>query len=253
MKKLNLFLAGILLVCLVGISSCGKSNTENSEKQTTYVENIQIPENSILFNEDDQAPEAISYIMGIIRRDYNPWSRFVGYPQSMEETMTNGRYEIKGQFLVKENGEEVMRYYSTYIQKFDNQWEFGNLLISNAPNPTLANATKIIKGQLKEKEQDSINKKEDGSIGGIDYTIIKRSAPNYIIFYTPKRLNKKDILKIYNEFKDQYESIRFTTSKDPNDDDYFCFQYGYVYDYKKNGMYKLNDYLNNQNPKNLFD
>lgn len=237
-----------MLFCMIIFCDCNGSASKDYSNESIEVSLDSISFNNdskkyIVFDEDDNAPEAIAYITGVIRNEYNPLSRFVNYPQKMEETEVSGRYKVEGQFLTKILGQDVVLYYSTYVQNFDNQWEYGTLLISNSPNPSLSNAIKILKGHLKEKEQESINKKENGSLGGIDYTIIKRSAPNYIVIYTPNRLSKKEIIKFYKEFKDQYEILQFTINKNPDHDEYLSIQYGLVIDYEKDNVTNLKDYL----------
>lgn len=253
MKRLSFFLV-VFLIFIVG--SCGnpESNKETGEYETILNSEYQgydsnsinknFSEDAIIFDEDDKAPEEISAIMKAIRTEYNSFSRFINYPQFIESTPEEGRYKVFGQFLEKRNGIETEKYYSTYVQKFDNKWEFGTLIIGNSPDPNLTSAIKVINGQLKTKEQESINKKESGSIDGINYTIIKRKEPNYIFIYTPNRLNKKDIIKLYNEFKDNYKSIRFTKSKNPDDDEYLEIQSNYVFEFDKNNIMKLEEYLN---------
>lgn len=80
----------------------------------------------------------------------------------------------------------------------------------------------------------------------LNYSVIKRNHPYYILIFTPNRLNKKEIIKIYDEFKDSYENVRFTISRDPEEDDYLSVQSDYVFDFDKNAMYKLKDYLNDK-------
>ena len=92
---------------------------------------------------------------------------------------------------------------------------------------------------MKERERAATYKTESSSVGNINYTVVKQSKPNYVIIFTPTKLKKADLKKLYNHFKNDYESIRFTVNKDPDKKDYFCIQYGMVFDYDKDKITKL--------------
>ncbi|MDE7356072.1 MAG: hypothetical protein K2N21_04800, partial [Rikenellaceae bacterium] len=83
---------------------------------------------------------------------------------------------------------------------------------------------------------------ENSSAGNVDYTIIKRNAPNYVRVYTAQRLTRDDVLTVYNQLKDTYQIIQFSTSSNPDDDEYMAIQYGSVYEHDKNKITKLAEY-----------
>lgn len=60
--------------------------------------------------------------------------------------------------------------------------------------------------------------------------------------YTAKRLDRDDVLAVYNQLKNDYEIVQFSTSRNPDDDDYMAIQYGSVYEHDKDKITKLADY-----------
>ncbi len=95
---------------------------------------------------------------------------------------------------------------------------------------------------MKELERQNMTRQESASAGSVEYTIIKRNAPNYVRVYTAKRLDRDDVLSVYNQLKNDYEIVQFSTSRNPEDDDYMAIQYGSVYEYDKDIITKLGDY-----------
>ena len=87
-----------------------------------------------------------------------------------------------------------------------------------------------------------MTKQEDASAGNVDYTIIKRNAPNYVRVYTANRLTRDDVLTIYEQLKDSYQIVQFTTSRNPDDDEYMAIQYGSVYEHDIDKITKLSEY-----------
>ena len=128
--------------------------------------------------------------------------------------------------------------YRIWVQKFPTGWEYGNLAIERAGGENVLNTN----GRMKDVEQQNMTRQEAASAGDVDFTIIKRNAPNYVRVYTPDRLKRDDVLSVYNQLKNEYEIVQFSTSSNPDDDDYMAIQYGSVYEYDKDKITKLADY-----------
>lgn len=230
----------IALVMFTAQSCSQSSNTQTSEQTTEAVTNPY--EKGIAYETDDDAPDALRYAMNVIRSEYNEMTRFAGEPQQIEETEVPDRFKINGQFILLNRGSEVLCYYSIYVQKFPESWEYGTLLIGPAPEPTLSSAQFTAKGKMKSMEQSEMTRLTSGKAGNVDYTIIKKNAPNYVFVYTPKRLSRDEVMTVYNQLKDQYESVKFTKVNNPDADDYLCFQYGMVFEYDIDKITKIADY-----------
>ena len=128
--------------------------------------------------------------------------------------------------------------YRIWVQKFPTGWEYGNLGIERAGGETVLTTT----GRMKELEHLNMTKQDDASAGNVDYTIIKRNAPNYVKVYTANRLTRDDVLTIYDQLKDTYQIVQFTTSRNPDDDEYMAIQYGSVYEHDIDKITKLAEY-----------
>lgn len=230
----------IALVMFTAQSCSQSSNTQTSEQTTEAVTNPY--EKGIAYETDDDAPDALRYAMNVIRSEYNEMTRFAGEPQQIEETEVPDRFKINGQFILLNRGSEVLCYYSIYVQKFPESWEYGTLLIGPAPEPTLSSAQFTAKGKMKSMEQSEMTRQTSGKAENVDYTIIKKNAPNYVFVYTPKRLSRDEVMTVYNQLKDQYESVKFTKVNNPDADDYLCIQYGMVFEYDIDKITKIADY-----------
>lgn len=223
----------LLLISIV-ISSCiGCSEKEEKSSSDSINE---FRENTI---EDlDLVPDQLSFTETTIREVYDSSAQFEEKDQYIIETPVAGRFKINGVFTTKKG---KRKYYEIYVQKFDS-WEYGTLIISSNTSPSLTNASFVSNGKMKEAEQMMMNKKEDGKIGNINYTVIKRNAPNYVTIYTPKKLTPKEVKVVYDEFRNTYESILLTDDNDPDSYEYIRIDNETVWDFTKGSATKIKDY-----------
>lgn len=152
-------------------------------------------------------------------------------------TEVDGRYKVLQRFN-SEFHDGFNYVYRIWVQKFPSGWEYGNLGIEDAGAQSVYNSN----GRMKELEKEYMTLKEDKTAGSVNYTIIKRNAPNYVRVYTQTRLTRDDILSIYNELKNTYDIVQYSTSSNPDDDDYMAIQSGYVFEHDINKITKLADY-----------
>lgn len=181
--------------------------------------------------------QALTVAQQFVRSQYASDAVFQQSGTIIKETHVTNRYEILQRFdSDSRNGYNFV--YRIWVQKFPSGWEFGSLDIERAGGETVLTAN----GRMKEIEQQNMTRQEAACAGSVDYTILKRNAPNYVRVYTAKRLDRDDVLAIHNQLKNDYEIVQFSTSRNPDDDDYMAIQYGTVFEYDKNKITKLADY-----------
>lgn len=184
----------------------------------------------------NEQTEALYEAQKYIRLEFAADASFQG-DASIEETNVSHRYKIMQRFDSNEkDGYNFV--YRIWVQKFPTGWEYGNLAIENASGNRLL----TINGHMKEYEQREMNKVEQGTASGVDYEIIKRNAPNYVLVYTPSRLERDDILAVYNNLKAEYQSVKFTKNRNPDADDYLEIQSGMVFEFDIDKITSLSKY-----------
>lgn len=219
MKLVNLIsiLASIMLM-----AACSNSGSTSSASSS---------------GSSDTETEALIAAQGFIQQEFAADAEFNTNGTVLEPTEVTDRYKVLQRFdsEVKEGYNFV---YRIWVQKFPSGWEYGNLAIENASGERVYTSN----GRMKDLERAAMTRQEDSSADGVDYTIIKRNAPNYVRVYTPTRLNRDEVLTIYNQLKDEYEIVQYSTSSNPNDNDYMAIKYGSVYEYDKDKITKLAEY-----------
>lgn len=181
--------------------------------------------------------EALEAAQNFVRSHYATDAVFQEYGTIIEPTQVPDRFKILQRFDSKyRKGYNFV--YRIWVQKFPSGWEFGNLGIEKSGGSTVLTTN----GRMKELEKKNMVRSETTSAGNIEYTIIKRNAPKFVRIYTPNRLTRDDVLAVYNQLKDSYESVQFSTSRNPNDDDYMAIQNGYVFEYDTDKITKVGEY-----------
>lgn len=209
----------ILAVAMVLLATCSNSGTSKPSDLT------------------GAETDAVEAAQGFIRIAFAPDAIFQSEGTVVEPTGVPERYKILQRFDSEvQDGYNFA--YRIWVQKFPTGWEYGNLAIERAGGENVLNTN----GRMKDVEQQNMTRQEAASAGDVDFTIIKRNAPNYVRVYTPNRLKRDDVLSIYNQLKNEYEIVQFSTSSNPDDDDYMAIQYGSVYEYDKDKITKLADY-----------
>ncbi len=187
------------------------------------------------FTEEEK--EALAAAQDFVRTQFAFDAVFKDNGTLILPTEVNGRYKVLQRFDSEFNdGSNYV--YRIWVQKFPSGWEYGNLGIEDAG----AHSVHISNGRMKELEKEYMTLKEEKTVGSVNYTIIKRNAPNYVRVYTQKRLTRDDILSIYNELKNTYDIVQYSTSSNPDDDDYMAIQSGYVFEHDIDKITKLADY-----------
>lgn len=209
----------ILAVAIVLLAACSNSETSKPSDLTG-------PE-----------ADAVEAAQDFIRIAFAPDAVFQSAGTIVEPTSVPDRYKVLQRFD-SEDQDGYNFVYRIWVQKFTTGWEYGNLAIERAGGENVLNTN----GRMKEVERQNMTRQETSSSGDIEFTIIKRSAPNYVRVYTPNRLKRDDVLAVYNQLKNEYEIVQFSTSSNPDDDDYMAIQYGSVYEYDKDKITKLADY-----------
>jgi hypothetical protein len=225
MHKLFISLSMAALCLLAACSPAGSSEraSESSSVESTEYSTIE--------------EQALAAAQQFVRSQYASDAVFQQSGTIIEETDVPNRYKVLQRF--DSNSRDGYNFvYRIWVQKFPSGWEFGNLGIERAGGETVLTTN----GRMKEIERQNMTQQEAASAGSVDYTIIKRNAPNYVRVYTAKRLDRDDVLAIYNQLKNDYEIVQFSTSRNPDDDDYMAIQYGSVYEHDKNKITKLADY-----------
>lgn len=209
----------ILAVAMVLLAACSNSGTSKPSDLT------------------GAEADAVEAAQGFIRIAFAPDAIFQSEGTIVEPTGVPERYKILQRFDSEvQDGYNFV--YRIWVQKFPTGWEYGNLAIERAGGENVLNTN----GRMKDVEQQNMTRQEAASAGDVDFTIIKRNAPNYVRVYTPDRLKRDDVLSVYNHLKNEYEIVQFSTSSNPDDDDYMAIQYGSVYEYDKDKITKLADY-----------
>lgn len=211
----SLFLLGLLSL----LAACSTSGTSASSNLT------------------QQQTDAMEAAQKFVRMEFASDAIFQDEGTIVEPTDVAERYKVLQRFdSQQKDGYNFV--YRIWVQKFPTGWEYGNLGIERAGGETVLTTT----GRMKELEHLNMTKQEDASAGNVDYTIIKRNAPNYVRVYTANRLTRDDVLTIYNQLKDTYQIVQFTTSRNPEDDEYMAIQYGSVYEHDIDKITKLAEY-----------
>lgn len=211
----SLFLLGLLSL----LAACSTSGTSASSNLT------------------QQQTDAMEAAQKFVRMEFASDAIFQDEGTIVEPTDVAERYKVLQRFdSQQKDGYNFV--YRIWVQKFPTGWEYGNLGIERAGGETVLTTT----GRMKELEHLNMTKQEDVSAGNVDYTIIKRNAPNYVKVYTANRLTRDDVLTIYDQLKDTYQIVQFTTSRNPDDDEYMAIQYGSVYEHDIDKITKLAEY-----------
>lgn len=211
----SLFLLGLLSL----LAACSTSGTSASSNLT------------------QQQTDAMEAAQKFVRMEFASDAIFQDEGTIVEPTDVAERYKVLQRFdSQQKDGYNFV--YRIWVQKFPTGWEYGNLGIERAGGEKVLTTT----GRMKELEHLNMTKQEDASAGNVDYTIIKRNAPNYVRVYTANRLTRDDVLTIYNQLKDTYQIVQFTTSRNPEDDEYMAIQYGSVYEHDIDKITKLAEY-----------
>lgn len=211
----SLFLLGLLSL----LAACSTSGTSASSNLT------------------QQQTDAMEAAQKFVRMEFASDAIFQDEGTIVEPTDVAERYKVLQRFdSQQKDGYNFV--YRIWVQKFPTGWEYGNLGIERAGGETVLTTT----GRMKELEHLNMTKQDDASAGNVDYTIIKRNAPNYVKVYTANRLTRDDVLTIYDQLKDTYQIVQFTTSRNPDDDEYMAIQYGSVYEHDIDKITKLAEY-----------
>lgn len=215
----KLFIPTILAVlCL--LSACTMSESSSNTSKYSEIEQ-----------------EALEAAQRFVRVEYASDAVFQNEGTIIEEADVPKRFKVLQRFESQErDGYNFV--YRIWVQEFPTGWEFGNLAIEDAGGKSVLTRN----GRMKHLEREYMYAQEKDSIDGIEYTIIKRNAPEYVRLYTAKRLSRDQVLSVYSHFKGKYNSIQFSTSLDPKDDDYMSIMYGTVYEYDTDKITKLEDY-----------
>lgn len=228
MKKLLFILAGLagLLICII------VANQESSNDSSIKEERVNIFEAP-----KSEKYQALDAAQSFVLKEF-PDAKFIEDGTIIEETSVDGRYKIL-QTFESELGAYSKYVYRIWLQRFDDNWEYGNFGIE-----AKYSGERILtkNGRMKELERSKIYEQSDGSLEGIDYTIIKRNKPGYILIYTKSKLKKQDLKVLYEHYKNEYESVHYTIDKNPDNPDYFCVQDNLVFDFDKNEVYKFSDW-----------
>ena len=225
MHKL-LFSFTMATLCL--LAACSPAGSSRSSSETSALESSEY---------STIEEQALAAAQQFVRAQYASDAVFHQSGTIIEPTDVANRYKIL-QRVDSDSRDGYNFVYRIWVQKFPSGWEFGNLGIERAGGESVLTTN----GRMKEVEQQNMTRPESVSVGSVDYTIIKRNAPNYVRVYTSKRLDRDDVLSVYNQLKSDYEIVQFSTSRNPDDDDYMAIQYGSVYEYDKDKITKLADY-----------
>lgn len=229
MKKINLLLWFCSMV-LVVLSSCTYTESNQASDYSGGFETNRAHETRI-------ESEALSAAQRFIKKEYAYDADFHERETIIQATAVENRYKIMQRFDSKSRDEHNL-VYRIWVQKFPSGWEFGNLGIERKGGTRLYTTN----GRMKEMERKAATRTEDCVAGDVKYTIIKRNAPNYVIVYTESRLTRDKILRVFNQLKDDYESVRFSTSRNPENEDYLAIQSGLVFEYDIDKITKLENY-----------
>ena len=206
-----------LLASLLLMTACSNSRTSSSSSE--------------------QEIEALIAAQDFIHTEFAYDAEFNDSGTIIEPTEVSDRYKVMQRFD-SDSKDGYNFVYRIWVQKFPTGWEYGNLVVENASGDRVHTSN----GYMKEMERANMTSKVEASAGEVEYTIIKRNAPNYVRVYTSARLTRDDVLTIYNQLKDEYEAVQYSTSSNPNDDDYMAISNGTVYEYDKDKITKLAEY-----------
>jgi len=218
-KLLSALMVAILLVSIGCSNSSGGKYDNPSE------------------SDSDMEVAALAAAQRFVHSEYAADAVFDGSQVTIDQTSVENRYKIMQRFD-SEQRDGYNFIYRIWVQKFSTGWEFGNLSIERAGGERVL----TVNGRMKDMEQKEMTRTEESSADGVEYTIIKRNAPNYVRVYTPSRLERDDVLKVYNQLKDQYEQIQFSKSRNPEDDDYLAILDDMVFEYDIDKITSLSKY-----------
>lgn len=222
----KLFISYLFVVALCMITGCSPSGSSSNGSSPSSMEAT-----------DDSSVEALAAAQNFVRLEFASDAIFQEEGTIIEPTSEPNRFKVLQRFDSKDrDGYNFV--YRIWVQKFPTGWEFGNLGIERAGGERVLTTN----GRMKEMEREEMTHKETSSAGDVDFTIVKHKAPNFVLVYTEKRLNRDDVLTIYDKLKDEYESVRFTTSPNPDDDDYLAIQGSMVFEYDKDKITKFADF-----------
>lgn len=209
-----------IVVVMVGLLSACSSSSDNKKPNLPYDE-----------------LNALEAAQAVVREKYASDAEFDNEKLKVEKTEVRNRFKVvqrfdsdirDGRFFV----------YRIWVQKFGSEWEYGTLEIEDVSG----NKVHFSKGEMKERELDEMLSPKTGSTGNVDYIIIKQNEPNYVRVYTPERLSRDEVLEIYNQLKNKYETIYYSKSTDPDDEEYMTILNGLVCEHDIDKVTKLADY-----------
>ena len=216
----------LFMVIILLVSSCGSNSTQPNEDLSTssIEETIATVTN----------PEAVEAAQNLIKQEYAVDAVFSEDAPIVTETDVDNRYKIQQHF-----GSVDKQYldliYTIWVQKFGDNWEYGTLKVAN----TKGEIVYISNGRMKELERQEMTRIEAGEVDGVEYTIIERSAPNFVRISTPKRLSNSEIKKVSKALGATYESIFFCIDgKNARGDEYVNVQRDIVFDFRGEGGIK---------------
>lgn len=223
----KLFILSIMAaLCLM--AACSPSNSSSHGQDSSSIESSDV---------STIEEQALAAAQQFVHTEYASDAVFRQEGTIIEPTTVKDRFKVLQRFD-SDSRDGYNFVYRIWVQKFPSGWEFGNLGIERADGTNVLTTN----GRMKKIERQNMTQQESSTAGGVDYTIIKRNAPNYVRVYTAKRLTRNDVLTIYNQLKTDYEIVQFSTSRNPDDDDYMAIQFGSVYEYDKDKITKLADY-----------
>lgn len=74
---------------------------------------------------------------------------------------------------------------------------------------------------------------------GVDYTITKSHAPNYVVVETEDMLSYDDALKVFNELSSEYEAVQYKEEYSIGDETYMEIRNNTLFDFANDTIIKL--------------
>lgn len=223
----NIFNCIFIFIYILFICSCNETKNETDKNTEFQVENK-------ILDISDERQCALEAAYNIIATKFVPAQTRVGTP-IIEETSVPHRFKVEHVF--KFGSQEY--WFRMYIQNFGDKWEYGLLEIETYPEGKRMITTE---GDMKKIEQSLLYVDQQKHDASFNYKITKQRSPNYVTFYTDKKLNRKNILELYDLYKDQYEIMYFTDNPDPDMEEYLTISGGCVFDYRNGSIKKIQDY-----------
>lgn len=157
-----------------------------------------------------------------------------------EETLIEGRYKVLQKFTAKVNGQDGEFVYRIYVQYFGgewndiNNWSYGTLEIEN----TQTHATKIFKGDMKEREEARNQVNQNYEIDGVAYKVLYDNG-DILQVSSKKELPRNVITKICHKYSG-YSSIFFhVDGKTNRGEEYMNVMEELAIDMKNDKMYDV--------------